>query len=218
LYLAEKKDFMKKNNFLFASIILAAIISACSSNPEVNPKEETEAQVCMFNYDEGTTEFEFTAYKTNAKKGVTGGFNEIEVTFDASNDVKETLESIKFSINTMSVETNDEGRNEKIAKHFFKTINTEVIEGSIKSLGDDGTATIEVSMNGISIDVEGEYTLNGQAFKFESVIDVASWNGMPGIEALNSECDELHKGEDGVSKLWSEVKLSLKTKLKKNCE
>ena len=209
---------MKKIKFLFASMILVTSITACSSNSEVDPEIEAGVPVCTYNYDEGTTAFEFTSYKTNDKKGVTGGFNEIEVTFDASDDVKKTIESIKFSINTMSVETNDEGRNEKIAKHFFETINTEVIEGSIKSIDEDGKAIIEISMNGITIDVEGDFVLNGQAFSFESIIDVSSWNGMPGIEALNAECEELHKGEDGVSKLWSEVKLSLKTKLKKDCE
>ena len=121
-------------------------------------------------------------------------------------------------MNTASVETNNEERNGKVAAHFFETIETETIEGSIKSLGDNGKAIIEIEMNNIAVEIEGDYSLNGSAFKFESIIDVSAWNALSGISALNKICEELHTGEDGVSKLWSEVKLTLQTKLNKTCE
>ena len=119
---------------------------------------------------------------------------------------------------TSSVETNDEGRNGKVAKFFFETINTPTIEGKIKSIGKDGKATISVTMNGIDVDVKGDYTLEGGDFSFTSTIDVSLWNALEGIKALNAECNDLHKGKDGVSKLWSEVALSFTTSLSSDCD
>lgn len=210
---------MKKTIYLFASLFLAATIASCSSNEAEHEHDEEHAEpVCTYSYDEGSTEFEWTSYKTSEKKGVPGTFNEIEVTSESSTDPKEVLQSITFSMSTASVETQNEDRNGKIATLFFETINTASIVGSIKSLDDDGKAMIEITMNEITVDIEGEYTLNEGDFSFESVIDVSAWNALAGIEALNEACSELHTGEDGVSKLWSEIKLSLKTKLSKDCE
>tara|TARA_R110002072_G_scaffold232309_3_gene389739 strand:- start:10000 stop:10626 length:627 start_codon:yes stop_codon:yes gene_type:complete len=208
---------MKKSFYLLASLFLATTITSCSTNEEAHEEEHSEP-VCTYSYDEGSTEFEWTSYKTSEKVGVPGTFNEIEVTSESSSDPREVLQSVIFTMSTASVETQNEDRNGKIAKHFFETINTEAIMGSIKSLDDDGKATIEITMNEITVDIEGDYTLNEGAFSFESVIDVSAWNGLSGIEALNEVCSALHTGEDGVSKLWSEIKLTLKTNLSIDCE
>jgi len=206
---------MKKTLYIFASLLLAIGLTACSGEAETTtgPDEEPERGV-IYSYNEGTTELEWTSYKTSGKVPVAGSFNEIEVSSEEGADVKAVMESITFSINTASVETNNEERNGKIAEHFFQTINTPTIEGSVKSLGDNGKAVIAITMNGITFDVEGDYTLEGADFSFISTIDVSSWNGVPGIDALNTVCEDLHTGEDGVSKLWSEIGLSFSTTLK----
>ena len=41
---------------------------------------------------------------------------------EASDDTIAVLESITFSMKTSSVETNDEGRNGKVAKFFFEKL------------------------------------------------------------------------------------------------
>ena len=193
-------------------------MTSCKSDADDAQEEVNAPEVCVYSYDDASTAFEWTAYKTTEKKGVPGTFNEIEVTSESGNDPKKVVESISFCMNTASVETQNEARNGKVAKHFFETINTETIDGSIKSLNEDGKATIEVTMNGVSVDVEGDYTLENNVFSFETSIDVSAWNALAGIEALNEVCSELHTGEDGVSKLWSEVKLTLTTTLKSDCK
>jgi hypothetical protein len=60
--------------------------------------------------------------------------------------------------------------------------------------------------------------VEGDTFTFESSIDVSSWNALGGIDALNEVCEDLHKGDDGVSKLWSEVSLKLSTTLNNDCD
>ena len=210
---------MKRNISIATIFALGLVMTACKgeAETEAEPTENAPA-ACFYSYNEGATTFEWTAFKTNEKIGVKGGFNEITVDSESSDDPIAVLESITFYMKTSSVETNDEGRNGKVAKFFFETINTPSIEGKIKSIGKDGKATISVSMNGMEVDVKGDYTLKGGDFSFTSTIDVSSWNALEGIKALNTECNDLHKGKDGVSKLWSEVALSFTTSLSSDCD
>lgn len=210
---------MKKRTSIAAILALGLVFTACKGEAETDmePKENTQA-ACFYSYNEGATTFEFTAFKTNDKLPVKGGFNDITVESEASDDPIAVLESITFSMKTASVETNDESRNGKVAKFFFETINTINIEGKVKSIGKDGKAVISVSMNGMDVDVEGDYTLNGGDFSFTASIDVSAWNALEGIKVLNAECNDLHKGKDGVSKLWSEVALSFTTTLSSDCD
>jgi polyisoprenoid-binding protein YceI len=206
---------MKNTLYIFASLVLAIGLTACSTEDETTTGPDEEPEVgAIYSYNEGTTELEWTSYKTSGKVPVAGSFNDIEVTSEEGSDPKAVMESISFSINTASVETNNEDRNGKIVEHFFQTINTPTIEGNVKSLGDNGKAVIAITMNSITFDVEGDYTLEDAAFSFTSTIDVSSWNGVSGIEALNTVCKDLHTGEDGISKLWSEIGLSFSTRLK----
>ena len=73
-------------------------------------------------------------------------------------------------------------------------------------------------MNNITIDVEGEYKLNGSMFEWSTDIDVSAWNGLMAVESLNEACKDLHAAEDGVSKTWSEVNLSLELELLSDCD
>ena len=73
-------------------------------------------------------------------------------------------------------------------------------------------------MNGVSIDIVGDYTFENNIFMFNSEIDVSSWNALTGITALNNVCKDVHTGEDGISKLWPKVELSFITKLKSDCD
>ncbi len=209
-----------RTRILYASaLILAATFSftSCSGDAESSEKEEV-TQSCFYSYNESSTELTWTAYKTSDKVPVGGGFNEITVSSDKAETPKDVLESIEFTIETSSVETNNEERNGKVAEHFFGTINTPQITGSIKELKENGKAVVEISMNGISFDVEGDYSLNESDFSLESIIDVSNWNAIIGIDALNEVCKDLHTGNDGVSKLWSEVAIKLTTTLSSDCD
>ena len=137
---------------------------------------------------------------------------------ESSDDPKKLIESLTFTIETSSVETQNEERNGKIAKLFFTTIGTPQITGKVKSLGEDGNATVEIKMNNLSQDVVGSYTLIDGKFSFNATIDVLKWNAGAGIKELNTACKDLHTGADGVSKLWSEVALSFTTELSSDCE
>ena len=161
----------------------------------------------------------FTAYKTTGKLPVGGTFNEVSFTAGESEDMEGAITSIEFEINTGSVETNDEGRNAKIVEHFFGTINTPTITGNVKSIDPDaGSAVVTFVMNGLSVDVPGTFTMDGEDFSFKTEVDVQKWNALSGIEALNTICEDLHTGDDGVSLLWQLVDVSFSGSLNKDCE
>jgi polyisoprenoid-binding protein YceI len=213
-----KINQMKKGIFWSLAIAGTMVFASCGGEAEVEV-EDVPVEICFYKYNDASSEFAWTAYKTTDKKPVGGSFNEIEITGDeSSDDAVALIESLKFSMNTASVETNDESRNEKVANSFFGTINTPTIDGSVKKLNDGGKAIIEVTMNGISVDVEGDYTLVDGKFSFTTSIDVSAWNALSGIEALNEVCKDLHTGDDGVSKTWSEVALSFSTQLESDCD
>lgn len=204
---------MKKSivfSFVAGSLFL---LGACG-----NPAEKTEENqpVSVYSYNNETSILEWTAFKFTERKGVKGTFNDFTIKgIKESTDPKELLQSLTFSIPVASTETNDPGRNEKIIKYFFKTINTENITGKLVKLNEDETADLQITMNGITKDVTGNYKLSDTQFSFTAMIDVLNWKGGNGVAALNAECIENHTGPDGVLKLWSEVDLSFTTTLNK---
>ena len=46
-----------------------------------------------------------------------------------------------------------------------------------------------------------------------TVLHTPDWNADAGLAALNNECEELHKGEDGISKLWPDVNVTVVSRL-----
>lgn len=45
-------------------------------------------------------------------------------------------------------------------------------------------------------------------------MDLKNWKAQAAINTLNVVCFDLHKGEDGISKTWSEVKIEISAVLK----
>jgi polyisoprenoid-binding protein YceI len=210
---------MKNFKNITALSISVLLLWSCSGTPkEDTSKDEVVATACFYKYNQGATVLEWTAYKFTEKAPVAGTFTDftIDGTLE-SDDPMALLSSLKFKINTSSVETQNEDRNGKIVKQFFGTIGSPEITGGVKSISPDGKAVIEVMMAEISKEIQGDYTWEKNVFTFKSSMDVANWNATSGIEALNKICKDLHTGKDGVSKLWPEINLSFSTILQSDC-
>lgn len=212
---------MKKHFYILGALCLTFIFAACGGGEDETKDEEGNGgeEKCFYSLNKDSYDLNWTAYKTNAKVGVGGTFN--DVTFDAGEfeDMESALTSIEFEINTASVESNDDDRNAKIAEHFFGTINTPTISGKLTSVDmESETAVVTIMMNGISFDVNGDFSLEGEDFSFKADIDVEKWNGVAGIDALNRVCEDLHTGDDGVSVLWQNVDISFAGSLNKSCD
>ena len=210
---------MKKHILFLAFSALFIGLSSCGGDKTATEDATQQEKNCFYSYNSGSTVLEWTAFKFTEKTGVNGTFNKITIEgMEKSDDPKKMIESLTFSIETASVETQNEERNGKIVKLFFGSIATPMITGKVKSLSDNGKATIEIEMNKMKKDVVGQYTLEDGIFDFSATIDVLNWNAGNGITILNTVCKELHTGADGKSKLWSEVDLSFTTELMSDCD
>lgn len=213
---------MKKMLKYSSSVFIALIISSCGSDEKNEIKDTSEeAKGCFYSYNHTSSVLEWTAFKFTEKTGVKGTFNEIivESAQASSDEPLNVLKGLKFKIPTSSVETQNEERNGKIAGIFFKTLLTDTIQGSLKSIDSKkGTATIVLEMNGNTKDVPGKCSLKKGFFSFTSSIDVNDWNGSAAIKSLNTACKDLHTGTDGKSVLWSTVDLSFTTELMSDCD
>jgi polyisoprenoid-binding protein YceI len=226
LYLSKIRDVMRKNTkFLFVALA-GLMMSSCAGETEITDTAGAEIEkkeTCFYTYEAGNSQLEFTAYKFLGKTGVGGTFTEINVKGGEKNeDAHALLEGLSFEIPISSISTKNEGRDQKINTFFFGEINTEVLSGKVVSLDDaTGKATLAITMNAITKNVEGEYLLADNAFSFDTEINVLDWEAGNGIEALNEECKDLHTdyaNGDTESKLWPDVTLSFSTELKKVCE
>ena len=198
------------------------MISSCAGETETADTDTEKKETCLYSYSAENSELKFTAYKFLGKTGVGGTFNEINVKGgDENESAIAVLESLSFEIPVSSIATKNEGRDEKIKESFFGQINTSSLTGKVVDL-DESTmkATLLITMNEVSNEVKGDYTLEEGAFTFDTEINVNDWQANEGIVRLNEVCKDLHTDHangDTESKLWPDVTLSFVTQLKKNC-
>ncbi len=181
-------------------ILLTIVFLAISCKDKVEKKE--------FCIDENTLTVKWTAYKTTDKIPVSGKFEKIIIQKSAyGKSAVDAVNNVEFSIPVSSVFTNNSERDEKLKKFFFGTMkDTETIEGKVL-LKENNTGILHLTMNGITASLPITYNIVEQLVNVEGLLDLNTWKGAMAIKALNEVCKDLHKGADGVSKTWNEVKL-----------
>lgn len=204
---------MKK--IIVLSLLLLPMLTFTSCKNEKDKKKESEITGKSFSVDTNTTTLNWVAYKTTDKVPVKGQFT----SFSISNPKKGTtvidaLNGLEFSIPISSLYTKDTIRDTKLKKFFFGSmVNTSQINGTLQM--DNATSgKAEITMNGISQTFPITYVISDQMVSIEAVLNLDNWKAQTAIEALNVACNDLHKGADGVSKTWSEVKIEVVTYLK----
>jgi hypothetical protein len=200
---------------------LLPVMIACGGSEEESDTSETEEiqeEVCTYSYDETSTVLTWTAFKLTEKIGVDGSFNEINVTAEDNSDMFGVLTGATFEIPVSSCNSQDAARDTKIVNSFFGNMeSTELLSGSINSI-DANSASVSVTMNGQTIDYEGEVSVEGETVTMKTTIDITDFDGQVAIDSLGVVCSEKHTGEDGVNKLWSDVDIAVKTTLLKSCD
>lgn len=214
---------MKRRNHLFFVLITALLITSCGSNKtqEVEQNEELPGKplICTYSYQNDSTLIKWTAYKLTERAGVEGEFKKFTVEGTTANeDPKLALTGATFSIETQSTETNDTARNGKIFRHFFKVFNTEIITGKILKFNDDGSkASLSLTMNNIEKEIEANVKWDEESVLLKTEINLEDWNYASAMTSLNKACKEKHTGADGITKVWPDVSIVVKTTLAKNC-
>ncbi|HIP48596.1 MAG TPA: YceI family protein [Lutibacter sp.] len=162
-----------------------------------------------------TTSVFWTGYKTSSKTPVKGQFMKLNITNPKqANTAKEAIDGIEFSIPVSSLFSNEKSRDTKLKDFFFKVMDqTEFLSGNL-NVENDTLINVSLKMNGITKTIPMSYFLNGQMLSMQGKIDLATWNAQNALTSLHQVCKDKHTGEDGVSKTWSEVGLSVESYLK----
>ncbi len=208
---------MKK--ILFTLTVLTAItFTSCKDEKKEESKEvektETKKEVSyMVNPVE--TAVQWTAYKTTAKKPVSGVFQTINFDKKMGATPIEALNGLEFSIPISSIFSKNEERDGKLVASFFGTmLNTELLKGKI-AFSEKG-CEIAITMNDTMHTIPFKFDIKENKVYFKGTMNLEDWNAQGAIEALNKVCGDLHKGDDGVSKTWNEVLINVETTLMKH--
>ncbi len=216
-----------KNTFLHIGIFsLATIFTACSNDKEATHDKDAHTEekttACKYAVDPASIHLAWTSFKHNEKTPVGGVFDMMELdNIVASETPAGAFKSATISINTRTINSNNEVRDEKIKNSFFGSMEkTKFLTGKIVSLDGEnqGNATIAITMNGIEKEQAFEWKIQDEKVVFTSALNIEDWNTTASLDSLNTVCEDLHKGADGVSKLWSVVEVEITADLKKECE
>ncbi|CBW27265.1 putative periplasmic protein [Halobacteriovorax marinus SJ] len=146
----------------------------------------------------------WSAYKTPAKAAVGGTFKGVSFTSNKSEDIKEILTGATFNLDASTVFTKDKGRDAKIAKFFFSTLEGgSKITGVVKKVSGK-VITVAITMNAKTVDVPLSYDYKNGKLSAKGVVDVFDFAMSDELSALNKACAALHQG-----KTWNDVAVNL---------
>lgn len=212
-----------KNIHIYFIAFSVLVFTACggSSSEEQRKAEEVpgKAQTCTYEYNNDSTLIKWTAYKLTERAGVEGSFTSFTVSGTSVNeDPIQALTGASFSIETQSTKTNDTLRDGKIFRYFFKVLKAESITGKIISFSADGTtAKIAITMNEIEKEIEAPVKWDGEIVMIKTELNLEDWNYNDAMANLNKQCKEKHTGTDGITKVWPDVSIMVRTILTKKC-
>lgn len=208
---------MKMKKIIVIVLALATTVSCKNEDKgktDVIPKEGKTKEVQIYKIDTSGVYVHWTAFKFTERVGVSGIFEDYTLTVSKNaKSVEELMKNGEISINTQSVNSNSEIRDKKLRDIFFNTFHTNTIKGKITSAYNE-QGTLSLTMNNISENVNYSYVAKNDTLTINSSLDLSKWNGVEAVKALNKECYDLHKGTDGVSKLWPDVLVKIKIPLK----
>jgi len=209
-----KNTIMTSFRAFLPAIVSIALLASCGGQ-----QTAPIAQDCRYSYSPDSTSVKWTAYKFTEKVGVSGVFDTIVVTGAVEDSSSlAVFADAAFSIPVSSINSTVPDRDQKIREHFFGTMTgTTSLSGKVFSI-DSAQAIVEITMNGQTLPANLSVTTKGNEVMLEGVIQLGDWGALSSVEALNKICHDLHIGADGMSLLWPEVKLEIRTVLTEKCD
>ena len=201
---------MKKISTLALALLTMTQLMSCGTDKKSD--KEVKKSDASYVLNKAKNKIAWTAYKFTEKTPVKGQFRKINITGGGEgNTIKEAINNAEFAIPISSIFTQNSERDYKIKKFFFGIMqDPELLSGKLM-LENDSIGHAHLTMNGITNKLPFKYTITDQSFTMSTKMDVLNWNAQSSIDSLNTICKDLHKGLDGISKLWSEVAISVNT-------
>lgn len=183
------------------------------------PNSSPDYSQCRFDYNPAQVKLQWTAYKFTERLGVSGTFNAIQANkTQVAAKPEEVFAQAEFSIDAASVNTNNPDRDKKIYSAFFAAMKDKgAITARVESVSDKA-GVIALKMNGVEQRVNATVRrVNGKSLEVSFSLDLANFNALSPLAALNLACKDLHKGKDGKSKLWPEIDVKITATLNPIC-
>lgn len=197
---------------------LGGIVLSCNNSEKDKTKsiaDKPSEQLYSYTIDTTGISVGWTAYKFTNKVGIPGTFDRICFSNkNALEPIEKLLNKSQLSIQTASVNSNNAIRDPKIITFFFKSFNTSEITGTILS-AKEGEGIIKLNMNRSNHETQFTYSIDNDTIQLFTNLDLSYWNGEEAITSLNTECYDLHKGADSISKLWPDVDIIIKLPVSK---
>lgn len=198
---------MKNIHSTLVIMCLLLIATACKKEPKQSESQEKSEH--SLSIDKSSVEVKWTAYKTTDKVAVSGVFNEVNISNESGTDADELVDGLAFSIPVSSIFSNSPDRDSKLQEFFFGVMeNTIVLSGDL-SLDNENSVNASITMNGVTKALPLAYSKEGNSVHLSGVMELAEWNALSAVESINKACFDLHKGADGVSKTWTDVKVDV---------
>ena len=211
---------MKNNIFkIFLPALALVFFASCGGSENTGSTEEATEKVaenCTYKMHSDSMKVGWTAYKFTNKVGVNGSFEQFDFkSAKEASDIASLIENSTIYVPIASLETQNEDRNAKIMNFFFGSLeNSSTLKGKVVSVSKEeaGKGIMALVMNNQEVEMPFTYTLSDKGeLVVSTTIDVNNWNAQSGITSLNEECKLLHTGEDGISKLWPNVDITIST-------
>ena len=200
----------------------SATPSAAEGQAEGAAAPETQ-KACSYSADPQSIKLEWTAYKFTKKTAVKGGFTTTTVSGKTTADsLANLVMGLAMKIDGASIESGDPGRNVTVKQFFFEKFNPpfQMSAKVVAAQGDDtaGSFTIELDMNGVQKAIPFAYTATPEGvLTAKSGFDMNDYQLQGPYDSIHKACETLHTGEDGVSKTWADVDLTVTGKFSKSC-
>lgn len=202
---------MKKIYVLPLLLLTMILYTSCKESAKKEPATAEKS----YSVDSETTKINWTAYKTTAKVPVKGQFTEVTIeNAKKASTPLEALNGLKFDIPVSSLFTNDTIRDGKLKKFFFGVMeNTSLLSGTVNTTNET-SGFVNLKMNGVTKDLPVTFVIKDNIVTIEANMELNDWQTEIALNTLHEACKELHTGEDGISKTWSDVKIEVTTDLK----
>ena len=183
---------------IVALLIAFVFVAACNSdNDESQPK---------FKLKNTINTVEWTAYKTTDKVPVPGNFKTVNIVSNSEgNTIMEVVEGAEFSLPIADLFVN--GKEYNVIKFFFGVMtNPNTITGQIH-LTNDKDGYIALTIDGVTENLMFNYIIKENKLTLTATIHLEKWNVEKAFKSLNSVCQLVHSGSDGVAKVWNDINI-----------
>lgn len=151
----------------------------------------------------------WTAFKTPAKIGVKGNFDEVKFVpaSKMAKDVKSFLVGGTIEIATSSVNTKNKGRDANLVGFFFDKLSGDKITGKVLSVNTKKSAVVvELTMNGTTKATPLKYSVKDGKLTAKGHIDMLDFQANAALASISKKCFAAHKG-----KTWNDVDIRFST-------